>query len=81
MSKKAFDKIAEGLNEALAVAKAERPYDYGTHECLDRTFIVMEMLSYVSEHPQVKECSEWKELAGKAHSALWDLYHAIGQRA
>jgi hypothetical protein len=78
-----MSKAGQRLLKAATEAKemAQRPYDYGTHECLDRTFLVMEMLSYVSEHPQVKECPEWEDLVGKAHSALWDLYQAIGQRA
>ncbi|OCJ12520.1 hypothetical protein A6U86_05720 [Rhizobium sp. AC27/96] len=53
-------------------------YDYGTHECLDRTYLVMEMFSYVSEHPQVKANPQWTEMAEKAHHALWELYQAIG---
>jgi len=53
-------------------------YDYGTHECLDRTYLVMEMFSYVSEHPQVKASAEWTALADEAHTALWKLYQAIG---
>lgn len=55
-------------------------YDYGTHECLDRTFLVMELLSYVSEHPQVVSEPEWKDMADSAHQQLWLLYQAIGQR-
>lgn len=68
---------------ALKIPSGEdtRPYDYGTHECTDRTFIVMEMLSYVTDHPQVQECAGWKDLAEKAHDALWNPYQAIGQRA
>lgn len=56
----------------------KHPYDYGTHECLDRTYLVMELLSYVSEHPQVRRDKNWTELAETAHSALWALYQAIG---
>lgn len=54
-------------------------YDYGTHECLDRTYIVMELFSYVSEHPQVRCDEEWKKLADDAHDALYKLYSAIGE--
>lgn len=53
-------------------------YDYGTHECLDRTHLVMELLSYVSEHPQVVANPDWLKRAEEAHQVLFDLYQAIG---
>lgn len=53
-------------------------YDYGTHEVLDRTYIVMELLSYVSEQPQVLANPEWAALTQSAHDALWKLYRAVG---
>lgn len=53
--------------------------DYHVHEALDRTFIVMEMLSYVSEHPAIVERLEWKEKAEKAHDILFELYQMIGK--
>lgn len=55
-----------------------RIYDFGTHECVDRTYLVMELLSYVSEHPQVKADPEWRDMAEKAHGALWVLYQSLG---
>ena len=55
-----------------------RIYDFGAHECVDRTYIVMEMLSYVSGHPKVKESPELADLAEKAHGALWVLYQSLG---
>ena len=57
---------------------SQRTYDYGTHECVDRTYLVMELLSYVSEHPQVKNDLVWSDMAEKAHNALWVLYQSIG---
>jgi len=54
-------------------------YDYGTHECLDRTYMTMELFSYVSQHPQIKANEEWQKMAGIAHSALYTLYNAIGE--
>ena len=56
----------------------KRPYDYGTHECLDRTYLVMELFSYVSEHPQVVDNPEWKAMADRVHDEMWKLYQAIG---
>ena len=55
-----------------------KAYDFGTHECLDRTYLVMELLSYVSEHPQVKEQPEWSKACDEAHTTLWNLYQSIG---
>lgn len=55
----------------------KRPYDYGTHECLDRTYLCMELFSYVSEHPQVEENPEWKAQADRIHSEMWKLYQDI----
>jgi hypothetical protein len=57
----------------------DRKYDYGTHECLDRTYLVMELLSYVSEHPQVIENETWAALAQQAQDTLYNLYSAIGE--
>lgn len=82
-----FEAALNVLGYTLAIKKVggarttDRLYDYGTHECMDRTYLVMELLSYVSEHPQVKENSEWAELADQAHTALFKLYQSIGQRS
>jgi len=66
------------MNALDLVKEVAVKYDFGTHECLDRTYLVMELLSYVSEHPQVKANEEWRELADTAHGALWKLYQSIG---
>lgn len=52
--------------------------DYHIHEALDRTFIAMEMFSYVSEHPAVTANSEWLKKAEAAHHEMWELYQMIG---
>lgn len=79
--KKSLSTLKE-FRKKVPRSKAPTPgYDYGTHECLDRTYIVMELFSYVSEHPQIKENAQWVELADKAHTALWNLYQSVGERA
>lgn len=52
--------------------------DYHIHEALDRTFIAMEMFSYVSEHPAVKANKDWLKKAEDAHSIMYELYQMIG---
>jgi hypothetical protein len=57
---------------------SERTYDYGTHECLDRTAMVMHLFSSVQEHPQVVADPTWSDMADKAMRALMALYQSIG---
>lgn len=54
--------------------------DYGTHEALDRTYMITEMMDLLVGHPQILENPEWLHLAERALQNLLDLYQSIGQK-
>lgn len=86
MSKKAFDKIAAGLNEALEHARdtpvsIDEYNDGYTHEALHTTHILMETFQ---DHVLDTRCAEqFPDVAAsaeKVHQAMYDLYQLIGTK-
>jgi len=54
--------------------------EYKRHEVLHMTsFLINAVATELLEHDAVIEIPEWRELAEKAHQALFDLYQAIGK--
>ncbi len=53
-------------------------WNLGKHEALDRTFLIMEMFSYVSDHPEVRRNIDWNARAEEIENKLYELYQAIG---
>lgn len=54
--------------------------EFGRHEILHMSSFLMRAVDMeLLEHEQIKNNTQWKELAEKAHQALFDLYQSIGQ--
>lgn len=51
----------------------------GRHEVLHMSYYFMlNIETYLLQHPEVQKVAEWEELARTAHEALCELYQAIG---
>ncbi len=56
-----------------------READYGRHEILDRSEMIMGLVGdYLMEHQDIRD--DEKALARRAHDALFRLYQAVGGR-
>jgi len=79
VSKRAADKIAEGLTEAADYARNYAPGTFGCHEALHMaSFLALNVDEALCEHPSIQSRPEWRALAETARVALYDLYQAIG---
>lgn len=55
--------------------------EYHHHEALHASSMVLSIVEeHIMEHPAVSEIPKRKELADKAHQALFDLYQLIGSQ-
>lgn len=55
--------------------------EFGYHEALDRTHVLVSMLDdHILYHPVVEGDAEMKAQAEKAEKALGDLYQLIGRK-
>lgn len=53
-----------------------------THEALHMSaFLMRSVASELLEHDAILARPEWRQLAERAHQALFDLYQAIGREA
>ena len=54
--------------------------DYGRHEVLHMSHFLGDAVAQeLLEHEQIKARADWEQLANRAHTALFDLYQAIGK--
>jgi len=57
------------------------PGTFGCHEALHTASIVMNLVDErLCEHPAILANPDWYRLASQAHTALYNLYQAIGAR-
>lgn len=57
------------------------PGTFGCHEALHTASIVMNLVDErLASHPAVLANPDWYRLASEAHTALYNLYQAIGAR-
>lgn len=57
------------------------PGSFGCHEALHTASIIMEMVDErLCGHPAILANPDWYRLASEAHTALYNLYQAIGER-
>lgn len=57
------------------------PGTFGCHEALHTASIVMNLVDErLCEHPAILANPDWYRLASEAHTALYNLYQAIGAR-
>ena len=55
------------------------PGSFGCHEALQMTSVFMDSVDrHLAEHPSILAVPEWYQLAEDAHTALFNLYQAIG---
>ncbi|MBR0875020.1 hypothetical protein JQ633_32000 [Bradyrhizobium tropiciagri] len=82
MAKKAFDKIAAGLNDALETARERTPYNDGyTHEALHAAHIAISMWDdHVLQTRCAEEFPDVRAATEKAAKAMADVYQLIGQK-
>lgn len=53
--------------------------ELGRHEVLHMSsYFMLNLETYLLQHPEVQKVAEWEDLARKAHEALCELYQAIG---
>ena len=79
MTKRAADKIAEGLAEAADYARNYAPGTFGCHEALHMaSFLALNVDEALCEHRAIAAVPAWRALAETARVALYDLYQAIG---
>lgn len=56
--------------------------EFGYHEALDRTHVLVSMLDdHVLSHPIIEGDADLKTQAEKAEKALGDLYQLIGRKS
>ncbi|PAY07203.1 hypothetical protein CK489_15505 [Bradyrhizobium sp. UFLA03-84] len=82
MTKKAFDKIAAGLSDALEIAREQPPYNDGyTHEALHAAHITISMWD---DHVLQTRCADQfpdvKVAIEEAAEAMGRVYQLIGQK-
>ncbi|MDO9095316.1 MAG: hypothetical protein Q8R98_12760 [Rubrivivax sp.] len=59
-----------------------RNEDLKDHEALHMSaFLMRSVAAELLEHDAIHSRPEWRQLAERAHQALFDLYQAIGQAA
>lgn len=87
MSKRAFDKIAAGLEDAVAYAggdtsRGETRIDaFSQHEVLHAAHIITSMFDdFISEHVAVKADAEMTEAAERISRSLADFYQLCGRK-